>query len=292
LQHGLAASERIFAVLNTDAFLPESPDAVEINAFQQEIRFERVGFSYDGVRPVLDGVSFAARKGELVAVVGPSGAGKTTLVNLIPRLYDPTAGSVLLDGKDLRTIRLESLRRLIGMVPQDVMIFGDSIWANLTCGNERYTREQVMAAAQAAYAHEFISALPQGYETPVGERGVSLSGGQCQRIAIARAFLRDSPILILDEATSSLDSESERHIRLSLERLMAGRTALVIAHRLSTILYADKIVVLDQGRIVDIGSHSELLERCDLYQRLYRLQFAGENAAVDAEPLKLIADSK
>ncbi len=276
IQHGFAAAERVLDVLERDESLPVSPNPVSIDRFDQEIRFDNVSFSYDGERPVLDRISFEAKKGELVALVGPSGAGKTTIVNLIPRFYDPLSGSILLDGNDLRSLDLQSLRCLIAFVPQDVAIFGDTARVNITCGDERYTDTQVKAAAKAAYADEFIENLPQGYDTIVGERGAALSGGQCQRLALARAFLRDSPILILDEATSSLDSESERRIKLSIEKLMKGRTALVIAHRLSTILHADRIVVVDKGSVVDIGSHSELLKRCSLYQRLYQLQFAEE----------------
>ncbi len=292
IQLGLAASERVFAVLEMNASLPEIPHAVEPSQFQSEIRFVNVSFSYDKTNEVLKDINFTARKGELIAFVGPSGAGKTTLVNLIPRLYDPCAGHIEIDGCDLRDMRLSSLRRLIGCVHQDVMIFADSIWVNITCGDERYSREQVIEAARATYADEFIEALPQGYETQVGERGVSLSGGQCQRIAIARAFLRNSPILILDEATSSLDSESERHIKESLERLMEGRTAFVIAHRLSTILHADRIVIIDRGRIIDIGKHDELLQRCDLYRRLYHLQFTGVSNLSNNDPIEPVVDAK
>ncbi len=273
IQQGLAAADRVFAVLDTDARLPQAADPLELERFENEIRFDEVSFTYDGQTPVLDRVSFTARKGEQIALVGPSGAGKTTLVNLIPRIYDPTGGRILLDGHDLRAVRLDSLRRLISTVHQDVMILADTVRVNITCGNESFTPEQIEAAARAAGADEFIAALPQGYDTIVGERGESLSGGQCQRLAIARAFLRDSPILILDEATSSLDSESERHIKESLRLLMRGRTVFVIAHRLSTILQADRILVLDRGTIVDIGAHAELLDRCALYQRLYHLQF-------------------
>ncbi|MBN2329710.1 MAG: ATP-binding cassette domain-containing protein [Candidatus Omnitrophica bacterium] len=277
IQHGLAAAERVFEALQTDASLPQLDAPETLSRFEREVAFEKVAFSYDGQTDVLREISFVAKKGEQIALVGPSGAGKSTLVNLIPRFYDPTDGAIRMDGKDLRDLSIEDLRRQIGMVFQDVMILGDAVRLNITCGDESYTEEQIMAAAKAAYAHEFITALPQGYDTVIGERGESLSGGQCQRIAIARAFLRDAPILILDEATSSLDSESELHIKQSLRRLMQGRTSFVIAHRLSTILQADRILVLDQGEIVDAGRHSELLQRCSLYQRLHRLQFSGED---------------
>jgi len=279
IQIGVASAERIFQSLETDASLPEKADAVEVSSFERDIVFDKVTFSFDGKTNVLKDISFTVRKGEHIAIVGPSGAGKTTLINLIPRFYDPIAGSAQLDGADLRSLKLESLRRLISFVSQDVMIFGDTAWMNLTCGETRYTPEQVMKAAQAAYADEFLLALPNGLDTVLGERGESLSGGQCQRIAIARAFLRDTPILIFDEATSSLDSESELHIKNSLERLMKGRTTFIIAHRLSTILHADRIVVLDRGDLVDIGPHRVLIQRCELYQRLYHLQFnPGETA--------------
>ncbi len=291
IQHGFAAAERIFDALATEATLPDRPDAYDIQSFVQSIRFERIVFSYEPEQIVLNEISFTAQKGEVVALVGPSGAGKTTLVNLIPRFYDPVDGSVLIDGYDLRDLRISSLRRLMSIVPQDVLIFADTIRLNITCGEECYSEEQVRSAAQAAFAHDFISSLPHGYDTIVGERGVSLSGGQCQRLALARAFLRNAPILILDEATSSLDSESERHIKRSLQSLMQGRTTFVIAHRLSTILYADKIVVLDRGRIVDLGSHAELLERCSLYRRLYELQFLEEEMSPSTDSIAQTAET-
>lgn len=273
IQVGFAAAERVFEVLNTNAEVPELPHAQEVHNLNQSIRFENVSFSYDDKTRVLDSISFDVRKGEQIALVGPSGAGKTTLVHLIPRFYDPSEGRLLMDEVDFRSIQLESLRRLISFVSQDIMIFGDTVWMNLTCGDESYQPEDVYKAAHAAYADRFIESLPEGYQTVVGERGLSLSGGQCQRLAIARAFLRDTPIIIFDEATSSLDSESEQHIKRSMHRLMEGRTTFIIAHRLSTILQADKIIVLEHGRKLDMGTHHELLERCDLYQRLYRLQF-------------------
>lgn len=277
IQHGLAAAERVFGALQTDASLPQRENLQPFSSFEKDIVFDRVTFTYDGSTEVLQDICLTARRGEQIALVGPSGAGKSTLVNLIPRFYDPTRGSIRIDGHDLRDIGIEDLRRKIGMVYQDVMILGDTVRLNITCGDDSYTDEQIIAAAQAAFAHEFISALPNGYDTVIGERGESLSGGQCQRIAIARAFLRNAPILILDEATSSLDSESELHIKQSLKRLMEGRTSFVIAHRLSTILQADRILILDKGRIVDSGPHADLVHRCELYQRLYTLQFSGED---------------
>ncbi len=273
IQLGIAATERVFDVMETDAFLEERPNAIDKRDFQRDIVFDNVSFTYDGTEYVLQDVSLKVNKGEQIAFVGPSGAGKTTLINLIPRFFDPTTGRLMMDGYDFRDIQVDSLRALISYVAQDIMIFGDTVWMNITCGETGYTQDQVIRAAKAAYAHEFITALPKGYDTMVGERGESLSGGQCQRIAIARAFLRDTPILIFDEATSSLDSESERHIQRSMEQLMEGRTTFVIAHRLSTVLQSDKIAVLERGRLVDVGPHTELLQGCALYQRLYKLQF-------------------
>ncbi len=276
VQLGIASAERVFAVIDQDAELPEAEHPILLKQFEQAIVFENVAFEYEPGRPVLHDISFTAKKGEQIALVGPSGAGKTTIINLIPRFYDPVSGTIRIDGHDLKELELASLRNLISLVPQDVAIFSDSVWVNLTCGNPVFTREDVIQAAMAAYAHDFIEALPQGYDTVLGERGTLLSGGQCQRIAIARAFLHNTPILLLDEATSALDSESERHIKKSLELLLKGKTAFVIAHRLSTILQSDKILVLDQGRIVDIGRHVDLLQRCELYKRLYHLQFHDE----------------
>lgn len=278
MQHGLASADRVFEAIDADATLPghASPEAV---SFNQGITFENVSFSYDGQTRVLQDVSLHIRKGTRVALVGPSGAGKTTLVNLVPRFFDPTAGMVCLDENDIRTLSVSALRQQIAWVPQDHAIFADTIRNNLTGGDPSITREVLESAARAAFAHDFILETPDGYDTMLGEHGVSLSGGQAQRIAIARALVRNAPILILDEATSSLDSESEQRIKQSLETLMQGRTVLVIAHRLSTILQSDSIVVMDQGRIVDQGRHEELLSRCLLYQRLYEIQYAVDDSS-------------
>lgn len=281
VQQGLAAAERVFSILDADEIVPESSQPIAVRDFTRQIEFDQVTFSYDGLVEVLHEISFTVQKGEQVALVGPSGAGKTTLVNLIPRFYDPTSGRIALDGHDLRSLKIDDLRKLISYVHQDVMILADTVKANITCGDPSYSDEAVVRAATMASAHEFIMELPKGYDTVVGERGETLSGGQCQRIAMARAFLRDTPILILDEATSSLDSESEQRIKQSLQTLMQGRTSFVIAHRLSTILQSDTIVVLDRGHIVDIGPHADLVKRCSLYQRLYRLQFSDDSLPAD-----------
>lgn len=276
VQIGLAAAERVFNALDQNAFLAVSANPKQLPSFQRQIQFDHVCFAYDQNEPVLHDIHFSVSKGEVIAFVGPSGAGKTTLVNLIPRFFDPTSGSVTIDGIDLRELDLSSLRKQIALVTQDVMIMADTIRANITCGMDGYTEDEIRAAAHAANADEFINQLPQTYNTVIGERGVGLSGGQRQRLALARAFLRNAPIIILDEATSSLDSRSEQHIKQSIDKLMQGRTVFVIAHRLSTILHAGKIVVMDHGHIVDMGKHSEIIERCELYQNLYRIQMSGE----------------
>jgi subfamily B ATP-binding cassette protein MsbA len=271
-QRGAAAATRIFEILD----LPgesEDPNAEPVHALKRDIAFENVSFAYDGRSEVLNGVSFRARAGTTTALVGPSGAGKSTLVDLIPRFNDPSDGSVLLDDRDLRRLKRRDLRSLIGIVSQDPILFNDTILRNIGYANPKASREAIIEAAKTANAHEFILALPEGYNTRIGERGVFLSGGQRQRIAIARAVLRNPSILILDEATSSLDAESEMLVQEALDRLQSGRTTFVIAHRLSTVLEADQILVLDRGQIVDRGRHEELLLRAGLYRRLYQLQF-------------------
>ncbi len=273
LQRGLAAAESIFALLD------EQPEAdrgeLRIPRARGELRFERVGFSYDGApRPALTDISLSVGEGQTVALVGASGSGKTSLIGLIPRFYTLSQGRILLDGVDVQELRLDSLRANIALVSQDVVLFNDTVAANIAYGTAAGADEEaIMAAAKAANAWEFIQQMPLGLQTEVGENGVKLSGGQRQRLAIARAFLKNAPILILDEATSALDSQSERLIQGALETLMLGRTTLVIAHRLSTIEHADRIVVLDQGRIMEEGDHATLLARNGIYARLYHLQF-------------------
>jgi subfamily B ATP-binding cassette protein MsbA len=276
----LAAAERVFEVLDAESEYERDRGTRAVSALQVAIEFDHVSFAYEQ-SPVLDDVSFTARRGDVTAIVGASGAGKTTLVDLIPRFYEPTRGSVLVDGVDARHITLKSLRALTGIVSQDTVVFNDTVRNNLAYGiADRCTDEQVVAAARAANAHEFISQLPDGYNTLLGERGTRLSGGQRQRIAIARALLVDPPILILDEATSALDTESERLVQEAIDRLLRGRTVFVIAHRLSTIAHATQILVLDQGRLVERGTHEDLLARRGTYHRLHALQFprGGEAA--------------
>ena len=279
LQRGLAAAESIFALIDQTSEIDTG--SLDPGRARGEIRFEQVRFAYgDDGRVALDGIDLAVAPGETIALVGASGSGKTTLANLVPRFYLPTAGRILLDGRDIAGLKLAGLRANIALVSQDVVLFNDTVAANIAYGAMNVTgHTDIVAAAEAAHAMEFIRQMPQGLNTLVGENGVKLSGGQRQRLAIARALLKNAPVLILDEATSALDTESERHVQAALEVLMRGRTTIVIAHRLSTIEKAHRIVVLDAGRIAEIGAHAELLARGGIYAKLYRNQFIAAEAA-------------
>ena len=272
-QLALAAADRFFEILDA-GIEPVTAPGREKERFEREVVYEDVHFQYDSDEPVLRGVSFEVKRGEVAALVGPSGAGKSTIVDLLPRFYQPQRGRISVDGVNVAELSLDSLRNLLGVVSQETVIFHDTVRANIAYGTaDRYSQEEIEAAARAANAHEFIERLPEGYDTLLGDRGVRLSGGQRQRIAIARALLRDPPLLILDEATSALDTESERLVQGAIDRLMVNRTVIVVAHRLSTIQGADKIIVLDDGQIVESGRHDDLLTQQGPYRRLYEMQF-------------------
>jgi subfamily B ATP-binding cassette protein MsbA len=272
IQTSLGAATRVFEIIDQKPDMIDAPDAVTIERSRGDVEMRGVGFAY-GAEYVLRDISLTAYSGEIIALVGPSGGGKTTLVSLLSRFYDVTEGAIFIDGTDIRKITLASLMKQVALVDQEITLFNDTIANNIRYGNFAATDEQVVAAATAAFAHDFIMAMPIGYDTNIGDRGVRLSGGQRQRICIARAILKDAPILILDEATSALDTESEQMVQNALNNLMTNRTTFVIAHRLSTILHADTIIVLEQGRIVQRGTHAHLLEQGGLYRQLYELQF-------------------
>ncbi len=274
IQRGLAAAERVFDILDTEPEITDRPEAKELAPIKRDIEFDDVSFTYDR-EPVLNGINLTVAAGQIVAIAGTSGGGKTTLVNLLPRFYDVKGGTVRIDGVDVRDVTMASLRRQIGLVTQHIILFNDTVRGNIAYGRPEASEEEIIQAAKAAYAHDFISALPEGYDTKIGEQGVLLSGGERQRLAIARALLKDAPILILDEATSSLDTESEFYVQQAIDNLMRGRTTLVIAHRLSTIQNADRIVVLVDGRIEEEGGHEELMTLQGEYYKLYQMQFSG-----------------
>jgi subfamily B ATP-binding cassette protein MsbA len=274
IQQALAANVRIYEVLETKPTVVEKTDAVELETFKDKVAVEKASFYYDtGGEDVLQDIDLTIKKGELVAMVGPTGSGKSSLVNLIPRFYDVTRGRILFDGVDVRDATFKSLRGQVGIVTQEAILFNDSVKNNIAYGTFDVTMERIRQAAQMAFADQFIEKMPQGYDTFIGDRGFRLSGGEKQRLTIARAILKNPPILILDEATSQLDSESEKYVQEALDKLMQGRTVIAIAHRLSTIMKADKILVLEHGKVVGIGKHDDLLFSCNLYRRLYETQF-------------------
>ena len=273
MQQALAAADRVFAVMDLPEMIADKLDAKPLPKVTGRVKVDNVSFSYNEEAPAVKNISFDVKPGQMIAFVGPSGAGKSTIANLLPRFYDVTEGSITVEGMDVRDVTLSSLREQIGIVPQETMLFSGTVWENIRYGRLDATNEEIVEAAKAANADEFIRQLPNGYDTKLGERGVNISGGQRQRLAIARAILKDPQILILDEATSALDTESEKVVQAALDRLMIGRTSFVIAHRLSTILSADRILVLDHGEIVEDGTHEELLVKGGLYSNLYNIQF-------------------
>ncbi|MEP7077420.1 MAG: ABC transporter transmembrane domain-containing protein [Chthoniobacterales bacterium] len=290
MQRSVQATTEIFAILDSKSTVQDAPGAIAMPATSGRIELERVGFRYaGGVTDAVRDLSLRIEPGKSYALVGASGAGKSTILSLILRLYDPTAGAVRIDGRDLRTVTQKSLREQIGLVTQETFLFHDTIFKNIQFGRLDASAEEVYAAAITAFAHDFITAQPQGYETVIGDKGCLLSGGQQQRLAIARALLKNAPILLLDEATSALDSESEKQIQIALQTLASGRTVIAIAHRLSTILSADQIVVMDHGRVKEIGTHRELLDKSGYYRRLYDMQFHGQRDESAAEANVLAA---
>jgi len=275
LQKAMAAVDRIFLVLDLPETVNDKPNSIELPPIKGNVSVENVTFSYDGAHNALENVNFEVKSGQMIAFVGPSGAGKSTIANLIPRFYDVTSGAIKIDGYDIRDVKIDSLREQIGIVPQETLLFSTTVMENIRYGRLNATDDEVIAAARAANAEKFILELPNGYETQIGERGLNLSGGQRQRMAIARAMLKNPQILILDEATSALDTESEKIVQAALDELMKGRTSFVIAHRLSTIFGADKIFVIDKGKICESGTHKELLALNGVYSNLYNIQFSN-----------------
>ncbi|MEW6652737.1 MAG: ATP-binding cassette domain-containing protein, partial [Bacteroidota bacterium] len=275
IQESSAAAERVFEILDTEPRIKNTDAPISKNDFLESLEFKNVSFHYDDSEElILDSINIKVEKGNILAIVGSSGAGKTTMVDLIPRFYDPTNGKILIDGIDFKDVRVEDLRKLLGIVTQETILFNETVKSNISYGIENCTEENIIAAAKAANAHNFIVDLPNGYNTIIGEKGTKLSGGQRQRLSIARALLKNPPIMILDEATSALDNESEVLVQEAIERLMAERTTFVIAHRLSTIRNAHRIIVLDKGKIIQDGKHDELLSQENgVYKKLYELQF-------------------
>jgi len=274
IQQGLAAARRIFETLDTPEVIIDNPGAKEISDFNHSLKYENVGFSYGAGDFALQDINIELKKGEILALVGPSGGGKSTLVDLLPRFYDVTGGKITIDGVDIREVTIKSLRKMMGIVTQEIILFNDTIANNIAYGQQDASLERIKEVARAAFADEFIDKMPDAYNAIIGDRGVKLSGGQRQRLSIARALFKDPPILIFDEATSSLDTESEILIQKAIDNLLSGRTVIVVAHRLSTIRNADQILVIEKGRVVEEGSHTQLLSGNGLYKRLYEMQFS------------------